>query len=84
MILGSLGIFGAVIALTIVMPIVGESIEIGYWAIAIIVSLAILLVTLLTAWIGWTLLTTEAPEAVLDETAEEDLDTTEDEEGSEE
>lgn len=77
LIIGSLGLFGGVIALTIIVPLLTADIVIGYWTIAIIVSLTVLVAMLLTAWIGWTLLTTEAPEPILDET-DDDLEPIED------
>ncbi len=78
LIIGSLGILGAVIALTIIVPLLTADIIIGYWTIAVIISLAVLIAMLLSTWIGWTLLTTKAPEAVLGED-DADLDTTEEE-----
>ncbi|MHA1302292.1 MAG: hypothetical protein ACTSQE_04460 [Candidatus Heimdallarchaeaceae archaeon] len=77
----SLAVMVATVLFTLVLPIIDENYaEIGYFVMAGIISLAVIIVMLLLAWIGWTLFKTKAPEIELDDLEEADeseTDTTE-------
>ena len=66
MILVSFVIIGGTVVCTIVLPIMGYNM-IGYYFVAGIITLAVIAIMLLVAWIGWNLLKTRAPEIVLED-----------------
>ena len=62
----SIAVIGATIVLTIVLPAIDfDTYQIvGYYVAAGIISFAILIIMLLLAWIGWTLIITPTPEEI--------------------
>ncbi|UJG39813.1 MAG: hypothetical protein K9W45_08085 [Candidatus Heimdallarchaeum aukensis] len=83
LILFSIAVIGATIVLTIVLPAIDFDTYqiIGYYVIAGIISFAILVIMLLLAWIGWTLIITPAPEEIdFEDLDEEENESSKDEE----
>ncbi len=73
MMLCSLVVIAAMFVLTILLPYLDftEYYQYGYWTLAIVIFLAIVLAMLLVFWIGLTLLKTRAPEVIVDDEEEE-------------
>lgn len=74
LILFAIGVIGVTILFSIVFPAIDFNTYyvIGYFVLAGIISLAIFVVMLLLAWIGWTLVMTPNPEEIDLEDFDED------------
>ncbi|MHA1687049.1 MAG: hypothetical protein ACTSYD_11720 [Candidatus Heimdallarchaeaceae archaeon] len=78
MLLSSLGITAFMFVWTLLLPILDPTfLYKAYIAVAVVIFIAVLVIMMLTAWIGWTLLKTRAPDTILEEIEEQSQDTSE-------
>ena len=78
MLLLSLGVTVFMFVWTLLLPILDPTfLYNAYLAVAVVMFIAVFIVMMLLAWIGWTLLKTRAPEAILEEIEEQSQDATE-------
>ena len=76
MIIFSFAILGTTITFLLILPSVDyeQFAIVGYFVMAGIISFAVLVITMIVAWIGFTFLKTKTPEIILDDVEDQKLD----------